>query len=181
MSAVHRPADQESTSQDGPTGPDPIVYQSVVATSRLVRIVWFLAGWVAAGLGSLGIVLPVLPTTPFFIAAAYCFSRSSPRFEAWVLGLPAVGPMVCDYRAGFGVPRRVKLVAISMVAVVGTGSAIMVSSRPRLSIMVVVLCLIGIATIIFAVPLRERVLAERGLTEADILAVRATATRSRRA
>lgn len=149
------------------------VYPSVVAASRAVRVLWFLGGWVTVAIGSLGVVLPVLPTTPFFIAAAYCFSRSSPRFEAWVLGLPAVGPMVRDYRAGFGVPRRVKVVAISMVVVVGTISAVAVSGRPRLSIMVVVLCLMGIATIIFFVPLRERILEQRGLTEEDIVAARA--------
>lgn len=159
---------------DAATGvPVEEIFPTVVSTSRTVRIVYFVVGWITVAIGSLGIVLPVLPTTPFFIAAAYCFSRSSPRFEAWVLGLPAVGPMVRDYRAGFGVPRRVKIIAISMVVVVGTISSIAVSSKPRLSIMVAVLCLIGIATIVFMVPLRETVLARRGLTEDDLEAARA--------
>lgn len=154
------------------------IFPTVVAASRAVRVVWFLSGWVAVGIGSLGVVLPVLPTTPFFIGAAYCFSRSSPRFEAWVLDLPGVGPMVRDYRAGFGVPRRVKTVASSMVVVVGTISTFAVSSRPMFSVLVVVLCLIGIATIVFFVPLRERVLAERGLTEEDLAEARAVVMRA---
>ena len=50
-------------------------------------------------IGSVGVVVPGLPTTVFFIVAAACFSRSSSRFEQWVLTRPYVGPMVRDYRA----------------------------------------------------------------------------------
>jgi uncharacterized membrane protein YbaN (DUF454 family) len=50
--------------------------------------------------------VPGLPTTGFFVLAAACFAKSSPRFERWVLDLPTVGPMVRDYRAGLGMPRR---------------------------------------------------------------------------
>lgn len=69
------------------------------------------------GLGGIGIVVPGLPTTIFFIAAAACFTRSSPRLEAWVLGLPKIGPAVRDYRAGLGMPMRAKVVAIAMLVV----------------------------------------------------------------
>jgi uncharacterized membrane protein YbaN (DUF454 family) len=75
----------------------------------------FACGWVAVGLGSIGIVVPGLPTTGFFVLAAACFARSSPRFERWVLDLPGVGPMVRDHRAGLGMPRRAKVVAITMM------------------------------------------------------------------
>ena len=43
----------------------------------------------------------------FFTVAAYCFGKSSPRFEQWVLDLPTIGPMVRDHRAGLGMPRRI--------------------------------------------------------------------------
>ena len=46
------------------------------------------AGFVLLSVGCLGIVLPLLPTTPFLIAAAACFSRSSPRFERWLVTHP---------------------------------------------------------------------------------------------
>jgi uncharacterized membrane protein YbaN (DUF454 family) len=82
---------------------------------RLARPLWVLAGVLAVGLGGLGVVVPGLPTTVFFIVAAWCFSKSSPRLEQWVLDLPGVGPMVRDHRAGLGMPAKAKVIAITMI------------------------------------------------------------------
>ncbi|MEZ5340723.1 MAG: YbaN family protein [Acidimicrobiales bacterium] len=71
-------------------------------------MLWFVLGWICVALGGLGIILPGLPTTGFFVGAAGCFSRSSPRFERWVLDLPGIGPLVRDYRLGLGMPLSVK-------------------------------------------------------------------------
>ncbi len=92
-------------------------------TGRIARGGWFVGGWIAVGLGSVGIVVPGLPTTVFFIIAAACFSHSSPRFERWVLERPGVGPVVRDYRAGLGMPATAKTAAISMIALVCSLSA----------------------------------------------------------
>lgn len=78
---------------------------------------WFLCGASCVVLGVVGVVVPGLPTTVFFIGAAASFSRSSPRLEAWVLGLPGVGPAVRDYRAGLGMPRKAKITALVMLVV----------------------------------------------------------------
>ncbi|MFP5369482.1 MAG: YbaN family protein, partial [Actinomycetes bacterium] len=94
-----------------PAAPTP----APVVRSGLSRVVWLAVGMVAVGLGGIGIVVPGLPTTVFFIVAASCFARSSPRFEQWVLDLPRIGPLVRDHRAGLGMPRRVKVVALSMM------------------------------------------------------------------
>jgi uncharacterized membrane protein YbaN (DUF454 family) len=74
-------------------------------------------GLICVGLGALGLVLPGLPATVFFIAAAACFSRSDPRLERWVLGLPKIGPAVRNYRAGLGMPKRAKRLAIASIVV----------------------------------------------------------------
>lgn len=79
------------------------------------RLVLLACGFVAVGLGTVGIIVPGLPTTGFFVLAAACFARSSPRFERWVLDLPGVGPLVRDHRAGLGMPRRAKVAAIAMM------------------------------------------------------------------
>ena len=92
------------------------------------RWLWFAVGWLAVALGSVGIVVPGLPTTGFFVLAAWAFSRSSPRFERWVLGLPKVGPLVASYRAGDGMPKRAKVVAIGMMVFFVGLSAVVLGS-----------------------------------------------------
>jgi uncharacterized protein len=134
-----------------------------VARSRPVRWLWFGAGWVAVGLGSLGVIVPGLPTTVFFIVAASCFARSSPRFERWVLGLPRVGALVRDHRAGLGMPRRAKAWAIGMIVLFAGGSALLTRDRPALAVAIAALGAVGIAYILVRVPTREQVLAERQL------------------
>jgi len=130
---------------------------SAVVTSRVRRWVWFGAGWCAVGVGSIGIVVPGLPTTVFFIVAASCFARSSPRFERWVLDLPRVGPMVRDYRAGLGMRRRAKGWAIATILVVGALSVLGLRGRVWIAAFVVVLLLAGVAYVVWRVPTRERV------------------------
>ena len=126
-----------------------------------MRWVWFLAGWVAVAIGGIGIVVPGLPTTVFFIAAAWCFSRSSPRLEAWVLNLKGVGPLVRDHRAGLGMPRRAKVVATTCIVVFAGFSVWFALEHPALRGVVGALGLIGIAWIWWRVPTREVELARR--------------------
>jgi len=85
------------------------------------RPLWQRACWTAAGLTSLalgivGIFLPLLPTTPFVLLAAFCFSRGSERVETWLLTHPRFGPMVADWRARRAVPRRAKQLAWATMA-----------------------------------------------------------------
>ncbi|MDY7099962.1 MAG: YbaN family protein [Actinomycetota bacterium] len=128
------------------------------------RVAWMGVGFLAVGLGGIGVVVPGLPTTGFFVLAASCFARSSPRFERWVLGLPTVGPMVADYRAGLGMPRRAKLLAISMITIAVTISAgfAMGGAPAWVRASVVVAGVIGVAYVGWRVPTRERVLEARG-------------------
>ncbi|MER2510687.1 MAG: YbaN family protein [Amaricoccus sp.] len=77
--------------------------------------------------GAVGVVLPVLPTTPFLILAAACFARSSPRFERWLLDHRIFGPLLRDWRARGAIPVRAKVAA---VAGSGAGFLMMLAARP---------------------------------------------------
>lgn len=79
--------------------------------ARWVRWVWLICGGLCLLLGVIGIVLPLLPTTPFVLLAAYCFSLGSARYEQWLLSHPRFGPMVRDWRSQRAVPLRAKQVA----------------------------------------------------------------------
>jgi hypothetical protein len=85
------------------------------------RSSWQRGLWIAAGAASLlagliGIFLPVVPTVPFVLLAAFCFSRGSPRCERWLLEHRHFGPMVRDWRSHKSVPLRVKQFATLSMA-----------------------------------------------------------------
>ena len=89
--------------------------------SPLPRPPWQRALWLAAGIvslvaGFIGVFLPVLPTVPFVLLAAFCFSKGSPRCERWLLEHRHFGPMVRDWRMHRSVPLRVKQFAILSMA-----------------------------------------------------------------
>jgi uncharacterized membrane protein YbaN (DUF454 family) len=130
--------------------------------TRIGRLAWTAAGFLSVGFGGLGIVLPGLPTTVFFIIAAWCFSKGNPRFEQWVLDLPKIGPLVRDHRAGLGMPRRAKVIATSMMWTAIALSSWLLRDQLAWVAVIVVLGLIGTAYIRYAVPTKEDVTAGVG-------------------
>lgn len=125
-------------------------------SSGLGRILWLVAGLVCVGLGGLGVIVPGFPTTVFFIGAAACFTRSSPRLERWVLDLPGIGSMVRDHRAGLGMPRRAKRIAIVSI-VVFSALAVVLARSWIVAIAVLSAAGVGVYVVGARVPTRERV------------------------
>lgn len=83
-----------------------------------MRSFWLLTGFLFLGLGLLGVVLPVLPTTPFLLLAAGCFAKSSPRLHGWLLSHPTFGPPIRNWQENGAISRQAKRLAVgSMVAV----------------------------------------------------------------
>lgn len=119
--------------------------------SAVRRTAWVALGLALTALGGIGIVVPGLPSTVFFVGAAACFSRSSPRFERWLLSLPLVGRMVDDYRQGRGMPLESKAVAVLMIAGF-TSLAVFVIDNLWAAGSIAALGLVGIAVVTFWVP-----------------------------
>ena len=75
------------------------------------RHLLLLIGHVSLGLGLVGIFLPLLPTTPFILLAAACYSRASARFDSWLRAHKKFGPLLIDWQHRGVIRRRAKIVA----------------------------------------------------------------------
>ena len=84
----------------------------------ILRWVYTAAGLASIGLAIIGTVLPVVPTVPLVLLAGFFFSRSSERFDRWLVEHSVFGPIITDWRAGLGFTVRAKLVAV--VAIVAS-------------------------------------------------------------
>lgn len=87
-------------------------------TEQMSRFFYMALGWGAVGLGLLGLVLPVLPTTPFLLVAAFAFGKSSPKARNWLVEHKHFGPTIRDWEERGAISRRAKLLATSMMALV---------------------------------------------------------------
>lgn len=74
----------------------------------IARRLYLAAGWASVGLGTVGIFLPILPTVPFMILAAFCFARSSPALEAKLMNHPRYGHHLVAWREKGVVSRKAK-------------------------------------------------------------------------
>lgn len=72
-------------------------------------------GVVSLSLGVAGIFLPLLPTTPFLLLAAWAFVRSSPRLYDWLMCHPRLGEYIRNFREERAIPLRVKIVSVSLI------------------------------------------------------------------
>ena len=86
--------------------------QKYISNSRLKRTLYLVLGSVAVFLGSIGIVIPVLPTTPFLLLAAYCYLRSSQRLYQWLVQHRILGKYIYHYLEHKAVPLATKIGAI---------------------------------------------------------------------
>ena len=90
----------------------------------LMRYVYLWLGVISLGLGLLGIPLPLLPTTPFLLLAAWLFAKSSRRYYHWLMHHKYLGPYIKNYREKGGVTRKIKISSITLLWVTITLSAL---------------------------------------------------------
>lgn len=81
-----------------------------------MRILWNIIGGLALALGVVGIALPVMPTVPFLLVAAWAFSRSSPRLRRRILEHPVYGPPVRAWQERGAVGRMAKIWAVTAMS-----------------------------------------------------------------
>ena len=99
-------------------GPPPDSDPHVPPARGLRRVLYLGGGLLCVGLAYLGAILPGLPTTPWVLLASYCFARSSPRLQRWLLRSPVFGRLLRDWHEHRGVRRPVKVLAVGLIVTV---------------------------------------------------------------
>ena len=88
---------------------------NTTSSFSIKKSVYFIIGIIAFAVGFVGIFLPVLPTTPFILLAAWCFFRSSPRIYEWLISNERFGKTVMNYNQGRGITKATKIKAVVMM------------------------------------------------------------------
>jgi uncharacterized membrane protein YbaN (DUF454 family) len=107
--------------------PDPDL--PAISGSRPVRAAFAVLGTLALGLALVGIVLPVLPTTPFLLLAAACYARASTRLHRWLMGQQTLGPIIERWQRSRSMAKAVKVRAM-LVTVTTFAISIIVVGNP---------------------------------------------------
>ena len=115
-----------------------------LSTSASMRLVYASVGFVFLGIGFLGFIVPGLPGFVFLLIALWSFSRSSQRMHRWMLTNRFFGARLRDYKGGLGIPRRIKIVAVTCIVAAVSYSAGFVIEALWLRVGLVALGLYGI-------------------------------------
>jgi hypothetical protein len=119
--------------------------------TRAARVTWLIVGFLALALGALGIALPLLPTTPFILVAAFAFAQSSDKLHQWLLDHNVFGPLIDNWQRHGAISRRAKVASVvSMAAVLGISVAM---AAPPVVIVVQLVVLGAVALFILSRPL----------------------------
>ncbi len=83
-----------------------------------MRALWLCFGLICMGLGLIGVFLPLLPTVPFMLLAAFCFARSSERLHNWLVSHPRFGPAITDWQERGAIQASAKRLATLSIILV---------------------------------------------------------------
>ncbi len=124
-------------------------------SSKHVRVLLVIVGTVALALGLIGIILPLLPTTPFLLLATACYARSSDRFYNGLMSNRLFGPPIREWRDYRSVTKKTKVSSIIIVAISFGTTIGFVLDKPLPRIILTVVAL-GIIAILLLLPTRRR-------------------------
>jgi uncharacterized protein len=118
----------------------------------IVKGFLLLGGTVSLVLGVIGIVLPILPTTPFLLLSAACYFKSSDRMYNWLIGHKWFGKYIKNYRDGKGIPLKTKIFAIAALWAAVLYSTFLVVSHILIAQIAMIIVAIGVSIHLVRLP-----------------------------
>lgn len=114
---------------------------------QLKRYTYIALGWFFIALAAVGVILPLLPTTPFLLVALALFSRSSPRFHQMLLDNRWFGPILAQWENNKTIARATKYKATAVIVVCFSLSIAMLSHRIILQLMLIAIAVVCLSCI----------------------------------
>lgn len=122
---------------------------------RMKKYLLIAAGTLSLGLGVIGVFVPILPTTPFLLLAAWCYARSSRRLYDWLLSRPRLGEYIRRYREGLGIPLSTKIFTVGLLWATISFSALVVVEITAVRVLLFLIAA-GVTTHVLTLPTFKR-------------------------
>ena len=115
---------------------------------RKSSIFYLVAGIVLTALAAIGIVVPLLPTTPLLLLAAWCFANSSEKCHRWLTEHKLFGPIISNWQENQCIPLKAKRLAVSMILIFGTFAVVVAIENIYVRVIGGLFCTIGLAFVL---------------------------------
>jgi uncharacterized membrane protein YbaN (DUF454 family) len=147
---MHMP-DSENPSPTPDPG-DPAAARPAARASLPLRGFLLAVGTLSLVIGVVGIVVPLLPTTPFLLLAAACYARASNRLYAWLIGRRALGPIITEWRTSRSLPPGARVRALAVVALSFGASIVLVDGL--VAKVALAVAGFGVGVLLYRIPMR---------------------------
>ena len=117
-------------------------------SSKHTKRIYFASGILLVGVATIGIFVPLLPTTPLILLAAGCFSRSSEKWQRWLSNHRLFGPIIENWHTRRCISKKTKAVAVGSILLFGTYAIGFAIEPPAIRVIGSITLLIGLLTVL---------------------------------
>ena len=115
----------------------------MILTRKDRNVFYIVIGTLSLVFGLIGVILPVLPTTPFILFSAWCYYRGSERLHNWLINHPYLGPIIEEYGEGEGMTKESKMKAIGMTWLAVILTAVFFLDSFSMRVLIIIVAMIG--------------------------------------
>ena len=132
---------------------------------KIINIFWIVLGFICLGLGIIGIIMPILPTTPFFLVTVVCFARGSERLKQWFMSTSFHKKYIQSFYEKKGMALKNKVIILSFASIM-LAVAFYFSAKPYARILIA--CVIAAKYYVFIFKIKTLPADEKSVVKADV-------------